>query len=160
MYIYIFFQTSKYYPSIFCSRNIHPIFPKKNQFPFHQRFNSLLRLFLPKSPDFLSKIETRKHFHWISSFKPVNTCSLSLFLPPRFCPRNDARTVTYMPIRYPSRMYRDTIRISRITQIAYVLAAYRSSSPLHSKTSNVATKRKRIIILIIILSLHISSEWE
>lgn len=79
MYIYIFFQTSKYYPSIFCSRNIHPIFPKKNQFPFHQRFNSLLQLFLPKSPDFLSKhvnISTEFHRLSLSTLAP----SLSFFL--------------------------------------------------------------------------------
>lgn len=158
MYIYIFFSNFEILPFDFLFAKYSPDISKEKSI-------SISSTFQLTSPTFSSKIsrfsfETRKHFHWISSFKPVNTCSLSLFLPPRFCPRNDARTVTYMPIRYPSRMYRDTIHISRITQIAYVLAAYRSSSPLHSKTSNVATKRKRIIILIIILSLHISSEWE
>lgn len=63
-----------------------------------------------------------------------------------------------MPIRYPSRVYRDTICISRITRIACVLAAYRSSSRLHSKTSKVATNLKRTIILIIILSISYL-EW-
>lgn len=114
MYIY-FFQTSKYYPSIFYSRNIHPIFPKKNQFPFHQRFNvSLACTFPSKSPDFRKKIvNVSSEFHRST----LSTLALRVFVH-----GNETMHGHERPSIYQFVISRDTIRISRVARIACVLA--------------------------------------
>lgn len=133
MYIY-FFQTSKYYPSIFYSRNIHPIFPKKNQFPFHQRFNvSLACTFPSKSPDFLSKIVN------VSSEFHRSTLSHTAFLSTR-----TKRCTATNGHRYANSL-------SLATRYASVaLHESRAFSRLDSKTSNKLQFEKAIILVIVV----------
>lgn len=132
-----FFQTSKYYPSIFYSRNIHPIFPKKNQFPFHQRFNvSLACTFPSKSPDFLSKI--------VKTF-PVNfIVQPSQHLLSAFLSTGTKRCTATNGHRYANSL-------SLATRYASVaLHESRAFSRLDSKTSNKLQFEKAIILVIIV----------
>lgn len=136
MYIY-FFQTSKYYPSIFYSRNIHPIFPKKNQFPFHQRFNvSLACTFPSKSPDFLSKIvNVSSEFHRST----LSTLALRVFV--------HGNETMHGHERPPICQF----VISRDIRYASVaLHESRAFSRLDSKTSNKLQFEKAIILVIIV----------